>query len=78
MQLEHLTIDNDGVSCINAALIANDDVSGPAQQIGDFSLALVTPLSTDDDYVCQRSKGDTGPQSTQSKRVTYRPTDRQK
>ena len=60
MQLEHLTIDNDGVPRIHAALVANDDVSGAAQQIGDLSLALVTPLSTDDDNVGQ-SKGDSGP-----------------
>ena len=60
MKLEHLAIDNDGVPRINAALVTDHDVSGAAQQISDLSLALVTPLSSDDDNVGQ-SKGDSGP-----------------
>ena len=65
MQLEHLTINNDGVPGVDPTLITDDDVSGPAQQIGDLSLALVTPLSTDDDTVGQ-SKGDSRPRCEQS------------
>ena len=65
MQLEHLTINNDGVPGVDPTLITDDDVCGPAQQIGDLSLALVTPLSTDDDNVGQ-SKGDSGPRCEQS------------
>ena len=65
VQLEHLTINNDGVPCVDPALISDNNVGRAAEQIGDLSLALVTPLSTDDDNVGQ-SKGDSGPQSEQS------------
>ena len=77
VQLEHLTIDNDGVPGVDTTLITHDDVSRAAEQIGDLSLALVTPLSTDDDNVGQ-SKGDSGPQSEQSAIFSDQPPPRQK
>ena len=53
MQLEDPLINNDRVACVNAALVANNDIGGPAQKIGDLAFPLVTPLSSDDDNVGQ-------------------------
>ena len=57
MELQHLTIDDDGVTGIDAALITHHDIRGATQKIGDLSFSLVTPLSTDDDNVGQRLGG---------------------
>jgi hypothetical protein len=43
------------VTCIVAALIAGHDIETFRQQIDYFSLALVTPLRTKDDYVTHAS-----------------------
>ena len=57
MQLQNLIINNDGVASIDAALITHHDISGPAQEIRDFSFPFVTPLRTDDDNIGQRHRG---------------------
>ena len=57
MQLEHTIVHNDCVASVDTALIANDDISGAAEEICDLSFSLVTPLRTDDDNVGQRHSG---------------------
>lgn len=60
MQLEHLAIHNNRVTGIYPPLVTHHHIGGAAQQVGNFPLALVTPLSPYDDNVGQ-GKGGTGP-----------------
>lgn len=57
MELENLIVHNDGVACVDAALIADDDIGGTAEEICDLSFPFVTPLRTDDDNIGQRHCG---------------------
>ena len=61
MELEHLLVHDDGVACVDAALVPDDDISGAAEEIRDLSFPLVTPLRTDDDNVGQRHCGSKPP-----------------
>ena len=63
VEFQHPVVDDDRVPGVHAALIADDDVSGTAEQIRDLSLPFVTPLRTDDDDVGQ---GHSGPKPLQS------------
>ena len=53
MQFERALSYNDCVACIHSTLIADDDVGGVTQQIGNLPFTFVTPLRTDDDNVSQ-------------------------
>ena len=57
MKLQHLIINNDGMTGVDASLIAHHHICGTTQKVGDLSFSLVTPLSTDDDNVGQRLGG---------------------
>ena len=57
MKLQNLIVHNDGVASVDSALIANNDISGAAEEICDLSLPFVTPLRTDDDNIGQRHRG---------------------
>ena len=52
---ELFTIDDHRVSCIVAALKTDDKICTRSQKIDDFTLALVTPLRSDDNGVRQIS-----------------------
>lgn len=54
---------DDGMAGVVAALRPYDDVRATCQQVDDFTLALVTPLTTDDGEYRHRStpKGDDRP-----------------
>ena len=57
MQLEHTIVNNNRVACIHTTLIADHHIGGAAQEIGDLSFSLVTPLRSDDDNVGQEHGG---------------------
>ncbi|WP_244281640.1 hypothetical protein [Synechococcus sp. UW105] len=57
MQLQHLIVHDDRVTCIDAALVPDDYISGSTEEIRDLSFSFVTPLRTDDDNVGQRHCG---------------------
>ena len=52
MQLEFFTVYDDGVSCIIATLVAGNHLCIGREEICDFPLAFVTPLSTNNYYLC--------------------------
>jgi hypothetical protein len=42
---------------VDPALIADHDIGGATQQIGDLAFPFVTPLRTDDDNIGQGNSG---------------------
>ena len=57
MQLQDTIVNNDRVACVHTALIAHHHIGGAAEEIGDLSFSLVTPLRSDDDNVGQELGG---------------------
>lgn len=57
VQLEDPILNDDGVPGVDTALIADHDIGGPTQQIGDLAFPFVTPLRTDDDNIGQGHSG---------------------
>ena len=53
VKLEGLILYNNRMACVHSSLVANDDVSRLAQEIGDLSFSFVAPLGTDYNYVSQ-------------------------
>ena len=49
LQGEALTVDDDGVPRVVAALIADDQLHLLGDEVGELALALVAPLGADDD-----------------------------
>ncbi len=49
VELVRLAVGDDRVPGIRAALVAADEVGVPGEQVDDLALALVAPLSADDD-----------------------------
>ena len=46
---ERLAVDDDGVTGVVAALVADDDLHLLGDEVGELALALVAPLGADDD-----------------------------
>ena len=46
---KRLTVDDDGVTGVVAALVADDQVHLLGDEVGELALALVAPLGADDD-----------------------------
>ena len=46
---ELLAVDHERVAGIRSAAVAHDDIGALGEQIDDLALALITPLSADDD-----------------------------
>jgi hypothetical protein len=53
MKLVGLIAHNDGVTSIGTALVSDYDVSIVSQKVGDFGLALISKLRSDDNYISQ-------------------------
>lgn len=53
MKLKRLILDNHGVTSVDAALVAHDNIRRFAQQIRDFTFSFIAPLGTDYNYVSQ-------------------------
>ena len=49
LEREGLPVDHDGVAGVVAALVADDQLHLPGQEVGELALALVAPLGPDDD-----------------------------
>jgi hypothetical protein len=43
------------MSCIITALIADNDIGGAAQQVGNFTFTFITPLRPNNNYISQGS-----------------------
>lgn len=43
-----LSVDDDGVSCVGAAVVSDDGVVLGGEDVDDFALAFVAPLESDD------------------------------
>ncbi len=53
VQLKRLAIDHHRMTGVDATLVAHHHVGIFAQEVGNFTLALVAPLGTNYNYICQ-------------------------
>jgi len=53
MQLESLTVYYHGMTGVDAPLVADNDICGFAEQIGNFAFSFIAPLGADYNYVSQ-------------------------
>jgi hypothetical protein len=55
VQLKGAIANDDRMSCIITALIADNDICGAAQQVGNFAFTFITPLRPNNNYISQGS-----------------------
>ena len=53
MQFKNAVVNNNRVTGIHSALIADHHIGGTAEEISDLSFSFVTPLRSDDDNIGQ-------------------------
>lgn len=57
MEFEYTIVNHNRMARIHSALIADDHIRGPTQQVCDFPLTFIPPLCTDNYDVCQGNRG---------------------